>query len=77
MSCTKNPKRFLLWKYNGDHDYKIVRFGRFIHGSNHYIVLFECKHCGCQYKQNFVSEASLIERGVDIETVIFHRDKLF
>lgn len=77
MSCTKNHKRFLFWKHNGDHDDQIVRFGRFMQGSINFIVLFECKHCKRQRKQNFVPESVLLEKGVDIETIILHRDKLF
>lgn len=77
MSCTKNHKRFLCWKWNGEHEDKIIRFGRFMKGSNHFIVLFECEHCKRQRKQSFVSESVLLEKGVDIEAIIFHRDKLF
>lgn len=77
MSCTKNPKRFLFFKWNGEHDDIVVRFGRFIIGSTNFIVLHECKHCKRQRKQNFVSESALLEKGVDIETIISHRDKIF
>ena len=46
-------------------------------GSINFIVLYECEHCRRQRKQYFVSESVLLEKGVDIETIIFHRDKLF
>ena len=77
MRCIQNPKRFLFWKWNGDHEDKIIRFGRFMSCSNNYIVLYECKHCGRQYKKSFVSEATLLEQGVDIETIKQHRSIIF
>lgn len=77
MACTKNPKRLLFIKYNGPHDYKIARFGKFILGSNSYIVVFECKYCGCQHKENFITETQLAEMGVPIETIKQHRGIIF
>jgi len=75
--CINNPKRFLFWKYNGDCKYKIVRFGRFMQTSAQFVATFECMLCQRQTKQHFVSEDTLLEMGVPIETIIEHRNKLY
>ena len=75
--CIKNPKRFLFWKYNGDCKYKIVRFGRFMRSSAQFVALFECVYCKRQSKNHFVSEDTLSEMGVPIETIIENREKMY
>jgi hypothetical protein len=75
--CIKNPKRFLFWKYNGDCEYKVVKFGRFMHCSSQFVATYECVLCGLQTKKHFVSEGTLLEMGVPIETIIANRDKLY
>lgn len=78
MACTKNPKRFLFWRWNGECDDEIMRFGRFMLSSNHFIILMQCKHCGCQHKRAFVSESELLDiYKIPIEIIKEHRDKLF
>jgi len=75
--CIKNPKRFLFWKYYGDCKYSVVRFGRFMRTSAQFIALFECQLCKRQIKKQFVSEDTLLEMGVPIETIIENRDKMY
>lgn len=75
--CIKNPKRFLFWKYYGDCKYKVVRFGRFMKTSAQFIATFECILCQRQTKNHFVSEGTLLEMEVPIETIIECRDKLY
>jgi hypothetical protein len=75
--CIKNPKRFLFWEYYGDCKNKVVRFGRFMECSSQFVATFECVLCGRQTKQHFVSEDTLLEMGVPIETIIENRKKLY
>jgi hypothetical protein len=79
IMCIKNPKRFLFWKYLGDCQYRIVRFGKFmkISRSSLFVVRYECELCGRQYTDNFVSEDTLLENGVSVETIIENRNKEF
>jgi hypothetical protein len=76
MSCTKNIKRFLFWKYEGGHDFKVIKFGRFIVNArtdSYFVTRFECKHCGVQHVRHFVSESELLRKGVPIETIAKNR----
>lgn len=77
--CIKNPKRFLFWKWLGDCQYKVLRFGKFmkIYHSSLFVVRYECELCGRQYTNSFVSEDTLLEKGVSIEAIIEHRNKEF
>jgi len=77
--CIKNPKRFLFWKWQGDCLFKALKFGKFMKYSSTslFVVRYECTLCGRQFTNNFVSEDTLLEDGVPIETIIEHRDKLF
>lgn len=77
MTCTKNPKRFLFLKYSGPHDYKVVKFGRFIDTSTRFIVRYECRLCGCQHDESFVTEEDLLRLGVSIEEIKKHRTIIF
>lgn len=79
MSCTKNIKKFLIWKWEGDHDYKINKFGRFVNGrtNSYFVAQFECKNCGAQHTRHFVSENELLRNGITIEQIANQRDKVF
>ena len=79
MSCTKNIRRFLFWKYEGDHDFKINKFGRFMNArtNSYFVAQFECKRCGVQHTRHFVSENELLRHGVSIETIAENRNNIF
>lgn len=77
MSCIANQKKFLLFKWEGQHKLQIVRFGRFMEGSKHFIVLIECSLCGIQEKRNFVTEGELLKMGVPIAVIKEHRSTIF
>ena len=79
MSCINNKKRFLFWEYEGDHDYKINKFGRFMNArtNSYFVAQFECKKCGVQHTRHFVSETELLRHGIPIEQIAEQRDKVF
>lgn len=79
MSCTKNKKRFLFWKFEGEHDFKVIQFGRFMIARNnsYFVTRFECKACGVQHVRNFVSENELLRHGVSIDEIASKRNSLF
>lgn len=79
MSCTKNIKKLLFWKWEGDHDYKINKFGRFMNArtNSYFVAQFECKNCGVQHTRHFVSENELLRNGITIEQIANQRDKVF
>jgi len=77
MSCTKNPQRFLFFRWFGGHSFKIIRLGRFMHGSDDFVVLYECQKCGAQTTRSFVSEGELLEYGLTIEEIAKARNRIF
>lgn len=78
MSSTKNPQKFLWIKYQGEHDMKVIRFGRFmLDASSNFETLMECRLCGVQQKRMFVSEDELLAMGVSIEEIVERRSQLF
>lgn len=79
MSCTKNKKRFLFWEFEGEHDFKATKFGRFNNAINnsYFVTKFECKACGVQHIRNFVSENELLRNGISIEEIASKRNTLF
>lgn len=77
MSCINNPKHLLFIKYNGDHDDRVIRFGRFMSESKYFIVLYQCSLCGRQHKDSFVSEEQLLAKGVSIDEIRKQRNVIF
>lgn len=77
MSCTKNKKSFLGIKYEGPHCPQVVRIGRFMLASTTFMARSECKYCGAQQINSFVTECDLLRMGVDIKDIITHRTIIF
>lgn len=77
MSCTKNPKRFLFVKYEGPHEMRLIKFGRFMACSKDFMGLAECCKCRIQQKLTFVTEEDLLKMGATIEQIAQGRNTIF
>jgi hypothetical protein len=70
MSCTKNPKKFLGISYKGRHNWKIIKFYKFMeYVSDNFIVKYECTYCGAETEEHFVTHADLLEKGLTNEQI--------
>ena len=62
-SCIKK-KRFLFWTWEEVvHDFKSTHISKFMPTSTTFHVYSECKNCGLQQEQKFVSADELIKKG--------------
>lgn len=73
--CIKNPKRFLIWKWYGDCETKVVKFWRPFKEYAQLRATFMCKLCGRVY-DSYTSEETLVKTGVPVEEIILHRNEL-
>ncbi len=67
MGCLKNQKKFLWWKYNGEHQWTPDLVKKFMDCSDHFIISFECAHCGSREIDNFVTWERALELGLTNE----------
>ncbi len=78
MSCIKNPKKWLWFKYQGDHVNRMLSLSKFMPTSDCFIIEWECELCGCKENEHFVSWNDLLHIGltndqikkVDNETIL-------
>jgi hypothetical protein len=68
-TCIKNKQKFLFIKYHGDHNYKIVKIGKFMYCSTDYLVWVECRLCGCKSDRSFVKYNELLQAGFSPEFI--------
>lgn len=76
MSCKKNKKRWLFFTWFGEHDFKLVRFGRFLRYGSNFVVYKQCRYCRVEVKDYFVNEDDLLDMGVTIEEIEAARDRV-
>lgn len=70
MSCTKNPKKFLWFKYQGGHDWKLTGLRKFMkYVGNNFMTRWECENCKIVEVKHFTTRDELIEEGVSISTI--------
>jgi hypothetical protein len=79
MRCIENPKKFMGIAWFGGHEWKVLRFGRFMlsASSTSFVVERKCQACGVIHVRHFVEEDELIDMGVTIEEIKKNRDKVF
>ncbi len=67
MSCTKNPKKFLWFKYHGNHKYEVSEIKRRgAYSWAQYCVNLQCKLCSCYGGYRVMTESELISAGYDV-----------
>lgn len=64
MSCIKNQKSFLFFRWNGDHDFRITNVRAFMRYGDIFEVTKECKLCGCESIRHIVKWDELLEMGL-------------
>ena len=69
MSCTKNPKKFLFFRWNGEHDFVIKKVKAFQRYGDIFEVEKECRQCGCESIRHIVKWDELLEMGLTNEQI--------
>jgi hypothetical protein len=77
MSCLKNPKRFLFFRYNGEHDLRVTAVRPFQRYGDIFVVKRECKLCGCELIRHIVKWDELLEMGLTNEQIKKAQSDLF
>lgn len=66
MSCPKNIKKFLWWKYEGPHDWKVIFLDKFMESSSNFQTIDKCAICHAKRTRHFVEEETLIREGITV-----------
>lgn len=66
MSCIKNPKKFLFFKWFGPHKLKQTYIKSMLTPGT-YLVNYECGVCGVEVGDDIVSQNTLLHQGYNLE----------
>ena len=66
MSCPKNPKKWLIFKYNGPHNWEVV-YGVWSSFLSNWRVSFECTQCHSRHLDHFVEDAEVMALGYELD----------
>ncbi len=69
MSCIKNPKKWLWFKYEGDHDYRAIRVWKFMDCSSEFCAELKCILCGAKTIRYFIEWDELQRIGIPNEQI--------
>lgn len=63
MNCVKNPKKWFVFKYKGEHQFEPFHVKKFMDCSTDFIVTEKCKLCGARDTNHFIKWDEALNKG--------------